>query len=216
METGFRSMEGNHSRRVNIKKMQVRCMEYPLMEIPFAVVSFRDMKKNQAEQYFIWYMHEKEKRIKQLEQYVNQDLLCVILDKSPESLISLWEWFENKIEWKKSSEEELREELIGKTERVRNNLLKKTKRLSALTRALAEDIAIYFSDTLIYNNPEIHWGYRMKPKKLNGVNQPILMGFKGNICVNPKELIDLCILRSSGKRNREELFDTYAILLKNI
>ncbi len=196
--------------------MQVRCMKYPLMKTPFVSVPFTDMKKKQAEQYFIWYMLEKEKRIKQLEQYVNQDSQRVILDKSPESLITLWEWFEDKIEWEKRSEEEMQEELLGNPELIRNILWKNTKRLTVLTMALVEDIAIYFSDTMIFNNPTVYWGYRIKPKKLDGVNQPIMLGFKGDICVNPRGLVELCILRSSRNRNKEELFETYTILLKNI
>jgi hypothetical protein len=191
-------------------------MEYPLMETPFVLVSFKDMNKKQAEQYFIWYMREKEKRIKQLEQYVNQDSQHVFLDKSPESLIPLWEWFEDKIEWEKGSEEEMQEELFGKPEQIRKILLQNTKRATVLTMALVEDIAIYFSDTIIFNNPTVHWGYKMKPKKLDGVNQPIMLGFKGGICVNPRGLVELCIMRSSRKRNKEELFETYTILLKNI
>lgn len=191
-------------------------MEYPLMKTPFLLVSFKEMNKKQAEQYFIWYMLEKEKRIKQLELYANQEVQRIFLDKSPESLIPLWEWFEDKIEWEKRSEEEMQEELLGKPEQIRNILLQNTKRVTALTMALVEDIAIYFSDTIIFNNPTVHWGYKTKPKKLDGVNQPIMLGFKGDICVNPRGLVELCILRSSRNRNKEELFETYTILLKNI
>lgn len=191
-------------------------MEYPLMEPPFVLVSFNDMNKKQAEQYFIWYMLEKEKRIKQLEQYVNRDPRRVVLDKSPESLIPLWEWFEDRIEWEKRPEEEMKEEFLGEQERIRNILLQNTKQITGLTMALAEDIAIYFSDTLIFNNPTVHWGYKMKPKKLDGVKQPIILGFKGDICVNPRSLVELCILRSSRKKSKEELFGTYTILLRNI
>lgn len=131
------------------------------MEPPFEFIPIKDRNKKQVKQYFEWYMLEKEKRIKQLEQYANQEEQRVLLDKSPESLIPLWEWFEDKIEWTEKSDEKIQ-------------------------------------------------------KKLEGVNQPVLLGFKGDIYANSRRLVDVCARRSFRNRNKKELFETYTIWLKNI
>lgn len=192
------------------------CMDYPLMETPFVLIPFEDMKKKQAEQYFQWYISEIKNRIVQLNQFIKHETNNILLDKTPEALIDLWEWFENHIEFKEKTEEEIKKELNGQPEWFRDILLKNTKILTILTMALAEDIAIYFSETMIFNHPEVQWGYRMKPKKLDGVNQPILLGFKGDICVNPRRLIKVCIYNSAEKKNKYELYETYNIWINNI
>ena len=82
-------------------------MDYPLMETPFTLVPFNEMNKKQVGQYFQWFMVEKDKRLYQLEQYINKNNPAkVILDKSPESLIPLWERFEDQIEWEEKTEDE--------------------------------------------------------------------------------------------------------------
>lgn len=191
-------------------------MDYPIMEPPFVLLPFEEMKKKQVEQYFQWYMTEKENRIRQLDKFINQETTKVLLDYSAESLIDLWEWFESHIEYQEKTEEELHNELSGKPLWIQDILQQNKKRLTLLTMALAEDISIYFSETMIKNHAEIKWGYRMKPKKLDGVNQPILIGFHGDICRNPRRFVSVCITNSSDKRNKYELYETYKIWEMNI
>ena len=88
--------------------------------------------------------------------------------------------------------------------------------MTLLTMALAEDIAIYFSETMIHNHPQVHWGYRMKPKKLDGVNIPILLGFEGDISSNPRNLVSVCIYKSTDKKNKYQLYETYNKWVDNI
>lgn len=192
------------------------CMNYPLMETPFVLIPFGDMKKKQVEEYFQWYMSQIEDRIYLLKQFINQDTNSVLLNKTPESLIDLWEWFENHIEFEEKTEQDVQKELREQPEWFHEMLLQNTTRLTILTMELAEDIAIYFSETMIFNNSSVHWGYRMKPKKLDGVNRPILLGFNGDICVNPRRLVSVCLHRSSEKKNKYELYETYNIWVKNI
>ncbi len=192
-------------------------MDYPLMETPFVLVPFEEMNKKQVEQYFQWFMTEKDKRIHQLEQYINKNNTeKVVLDKSPESLIPLWEWFEYQIEWEERSEKEIEDEVKGKPEWIREILLQDTKKMTILTMALTTDIATYFGETLIHNNPGIRWGYLLKPIRLDGVKEPILLGFKKNISMNPRRATSVCVLRSSKNRNRNELYETYNLWLRKI
>lgn len=192
-------------------------MEYPLMVTPFELVTFEDMNKKQVEEYFQWFMSERENRLRQLEQYANyNNNHKIAFNKSSESLIPIWEWFESQIEWEEKSSEEIQEELRNTPQWLHQEILSNTKRESVLTIALACDIAIYFSETMIFNNPQIKWGYLLKPKKLDGVKQPILLGFKHGISVNPRRLVSVCLLRSSRNSNKYELYETYNIWIEEI
>ena len=191
-------------------------MNYPIMEPPFILLPFEEMKKKQVEQYFQWYMTEKENRIRQLDKFIKQETTKILLDNTAKSLIDLWEWFEGRIEYQEKTEGELHNEISGKPIWIQEIMQQTPKRLTLLTMALAEDIAIYFSDTMIKNHSEIDWGYRMKPKKLDGVNQPILVGFRGDISTNPRTLISVCISKSTRKKNKYQLHETYEIWERQI
>ncbi|MDD4295467.1 MAG: hypothetical protein PHC69_00725 [Ruminiclostridium sp.] len=191
-------------------------MEYGLMETPFMLIPFYEMNKKQAEQYFQWFMLEKENRIHQLEQYAKQSVDSILLDKTPESLVDLWEWFEEHIEWEDKSEQEIEDELKGRPDWMKPHILADTKKMTVLTLALGMDISIYFGETLICNNPSIYWGYRRSPKKLDGVNRPILLGFKGDVCVFPYTLIKVCIMESTENKDKYKLLELYNIWCKNV
>ena len=184
-------------------------MNYLLMETPFALAPFGDMNKKQAEQYYQWFLTEKEHRIQQLEQYIKQSHNGISLDKTPESLIGLWEWFEGNIEWVNKSEEDFSNEMVGRPDWMRPHILAATQKMTILTLALAMDISIYFGETLIASNPSIYWGYRTSPKKLMGVNRPILLGFRGDINFFPYNQIQVCIRRSTREENKYELHELY-------
>lgn len=152
-------------------------------------------------------MAEKDKRIIQLEQYINKsNTKKVVLDKSPESLIPLWEWFEKRIEFEERSEEEMADLINGKPEWMQEIILQNTKKMTLLTMALTDDIASYFGETIIKNNPTIRWGYLLRPLKLDGVKQPILLGFINDVSMNPREILHVCVLRCSRHRNKNELY----------
>ncbi len=186
------------------------------METPFALTPFGDMSKKQADQYYQWFLTEKEHRIQQLEQYVKQSTNNISLDKEPDSLIDLWEWFEGNIEWENKTEQELHNELDGQPNWMRPHILAETRKMTVLTLALGMDISIYFGETLIYNNPSIYWGYKTSPKKLDGVNRPILLGFKGEVCVYPYTLIQVCIRKSTEHKNKNQLYDLYNTWCNNV
>ena len=189
---------------------------YPIMEPPFLSFPIEEMKKNQVEQHFNWYMTQIEGRIKQLNKFINLEKKDVVLDKTPESLIDLWEWSQEHIEYEDKTEEEINKSCEGQPEWFQEILRQGTKKMTLLTMALAEDIAIYFSETMIHNHPQVHWGYLMKPKKLDGVNIPILLGFEGNMCVNPRRLVSVCISKSTDKKNKYKLYEVYNIWVNNI
>ena len=189
---------------------------YPIMEPPFLSFPIEEMKKKQVEQHFNWYMTQIEGRIKQLNEFINLENKNVVLDKTPESLIDLWEWFQGHIEYEDKTEEEINKSCEGQPEWFQEILRKSTKKMTLLTMALAEDIAIYFSETMIHNHPQVHWGYLMKPKKLDGAKLPILLGFECILSANPRNLVSVCIYKSTEKKNKYELYETYNIWVSHV
>ncbi len=106
--------------------------------------------------------------------------------------------------------------MIGRPEWMRPNILANTKKMTILTLALAMDISIYFGEALIHNHSSIYWGRKSTPKKLDGINRPILLGFKGDICVFPYTLINVIIRKDSEEKNLNRLYNLYNIWCKNV
>lgn len=135
----------------------------------------------------------------------------LVLDKTPESLIGLWEWFEPRIELCRKTYSELEEEWKRGHERLRYHVLENPNKLSEETVMIAWDIAAYFGEVVIENNVQICWGYLSTPKKLNGVNRPQLLGFAGDMPVYVYGRVEVCIWKSLNKADKMRLYNMYQI-----
>lgn len=68
-------------------------MEYELDIDPYPGMPFEEFSKEQAKEYFEWYMSRIGHRIQVLEQYVRWEGFEIAFDYSPDSLVPLWECF---------------------------------------------------------------------------------------------------------------------------
>ena len=191
-------------------------MQYNGMTPPFELISFEDMKKKQAEQYFVWYIDTIEQRIQNLEKYINLTGTRMVLDKTPNSLIELWDWFSNHIEVCTKDEQELMLELTMRPDWINAHIMSDRRKLSLNTIMIAVDISAYFGEVFIKNNPNIYWGYLSKPKKLHGVNRPRLLGFAGDMSVYPYGRVEMCIWKTIETVDNMHLFNMYQVCLKMI
>ena len=191
-------------------------MQYNGMTPPFELISFEDMKKKQAEQYFVWYIDTIEQRIQNLEKYINLTGTRMVLDKTPNSLIELWDWFSNHIEVCTKDEQELMLELAMRPNWIKAHIMSDRRKLSLNTIMIAVDISAYFGEVFIKNNPNIYWGYLSKPKKLHGVNRPRLLGFAGDMSVYPYGRVEMCIWKTIETVDNMHLFNMYQVCLKMI
>lgn len=191
-------------------------MQYNGMTPPFELISFEDMKKKQAEQYFVWYIDTIEQRIQNLEKYINLTGTRMVLDKTPNSLIELWDWFSNHIEVCTKDEQELMLELTMRPDWIKAHIMSDRRKLSLNTIMIAVDISAYFGEVFIKNNPNIYWGYLSKPKKLHGVNRPRLLGFAGDMSVYPYGRVEMCIWKTIETVDNMHLFNMYKVCLKMI
>lgn len=191
-------------------------MQYNGMTPPFELISFEDMKKKQAEQYFVWYIDTIEQRIQNLEKYINLTGTRMVLDKTPNSLIELWDWFSNHIEVCTKDEQELMLELTMRPDWIKAHIMSDRRKLSLNTIMIAVDISAYFGEVFIKNNPNIYWGYLSKPKKLHVVNRPRLLGFAGDMSVYPYGRVEMCIWKTIETVDNMHLFNMYQVCLKMI
>jgi hypothetical protein len=191
-------------------------MQYNGMTPPFELIPFEDMKKKQAEQYFVWYIDTIEQRIQNLEKYINLTGTHMVLDKTPNSLIELWDWFSNHIEVCTKDEQELMLELAMRPNWIKAHIMSDRRKLSLNTIMIAVDISAYFGEVFIKNNPNIYWGYLSKPKKLHGVNRPRLLGFAGDMSVYPYGRVEMCIWKTIETVDNMHLFNMYQVCLKMI
>ena len=191
-------------------------MQYNGMTPPFDLIPFEDMKKKQAEQYFVWYIDTIEQRIQNLEKYINLTGTRMVLDKTPNSLIELWDWFSNHIEVCTKDEQELMLESAMRPDWIKAHIMSDRRKLSLNTIMIAVDISAYFGEVFIKNNPNIYWGYLSKPKKLHGVNRPRLLGFAGDMSVYPYGRVEMCIWKTIETVDNMHLFNMYQVCLKMI
>lgn len=191
-------------------------MQYNGMTPPFELISFEDMKKKQAEQYFVQYIDTIEQRIQNLEKYINLTGTRMVLDKTPNSLIELWDWFSNHIEVCTKDEQELMLESAMRPDWIKAHIMSDRRKLSLNTIMIAVDISAYFGEVFIKNNPNIYWGYLSKPKKLHGVNRPRLLGFAGDMSVYVYGRVEVCIWKTIETVDNMHLFNMYQVCLKMI
>ena len=173
-------------------------MEYNYFISPFDFDSFDNISKIQAREYFQWYISQSEIRIDLLRAFINENHSERIdLDNSPESLVSLWIWFEDDVLFgeqgfvSKGGND-------GYNVELPNEVLK-----------INLDISFYFAEVFLYNNPSITWGYFTKPKNRMSVNKPVLVGFKADMDLDPRLIVRNCAYRSINNKNSKNLYNIY-------
>lgn len=187
-------------------------MEYELMIPPIdAKLPFKEFSKAQAKEYFQWHISQIDHRIQVLDQYIREEGWKIEFDYSPESLISLWDWYEGHIVVEKKTQNEHHQEILQHPEWMSEYI--STSKVSMMeTMKFGADVAIYFAEVICKNSDgKVKWGYYTKPKKMASVNRPVLLGFKANMDMDPDRIIYTCTLRSVEEREKTRLFDMYNV-----
>lgn len=189
-------------------------MKYEMMIPPFDRVEFIDMNKKQAQEYFEWYIGQIDYRISLLLNNIKEDGIDTNFDYSIESLIPLWEWYERKISYRKIDESEYQLRISKHPEWMKDYIAETD--LSWETLMYCMDVALYFAEVMIRHNDNIKWGFFTKPKNRSGVNQPVLLGFKYDMDLNPRLIVENCTRRSGKEMLKTRLYDMYFTWMKYI
>lgn len=183
-------------------------MTYELMIPPFEYQGYKELKKKQVEEYFQWYIKQTEHRVEVLGKFLKIQGEQIELDYSVESLISVWRWYEKNIIIENKTEEEYKREKEKYPEWMKNEI--SDRKISMDTYKYGMDVAIYFAEVIIRNSSEkIYWGYFTKPKNRMSVNQPVLLGFNGDMDLNPRLVVVNCTRQSSREKQETRLYEMY-------
>lgn len=183
-------------------------MRYQTIVLPFAFHNFDELNKKQAEKFFQWYTGQINNRIDILKKYIDCEVDGILLDFSPQSLIPLWEWYEQQIVIELKSDEELKYESGISPDWMQSQISE--RKISEKTLDIGMDIAIYFAEIIRKTAPEkIDWGYFTSPKNQMYVNQPVLLGFRADIPLCPAQIIKVCTWESSEELKKTRLYDAY-------
>ncbi|MBQ7646073.1 MAG: hypothetical protein IJS94_02275 [Clostridia bacterium] len=147
---------------------------------------FEQFTKEEAKEYFDWYISHIEERIDCLKKFSGVDL-----DYSMDSLVTIWSWFINNTKLRSTSEIKLlliRIKLMLMLESnyiIETVLRERSWYFSLETEYIIKDIAVYFGEVCIKNNRSLYWGYYTDTEIDSFANMPVLMGFEDKSCDPP-------------------------------
>lgn len=131
-------------------------------------------------------------------------------DFTPNSLNKLGDWFENQVETRSRTQDEIEEIKTKPTIPIEIPTTELTNR----TFSLAIDIGIYFGQTLLIENPKLQWTQKLNNKRDIDYGQLVLIG-KGPIPCNPIHLlITLAYGITSKQKKGRDIFKLYEIWTK--
>ena len=199
-------------------------MSYSLMIAPFDFANhnkiaaqqffdnyaFFELTPKQAKEYFLWYTSEIPNRIALLWEYMKQERPeTEPFDYSPESLLPLWEWYEQKIEQVPMTAEEIERRVRVFPKYLESEIRKNTKKFTDETLSLALDISIYLGEVVVKNYPHLRWNYRTRPKREISVYRPVIDGLNNKMKLEPSRSLFVLTIESTKEKNPTRLYDLY-------
>ncbi len=199
-------------------------MSYSLMIAPFDFANhnriaaqqffdnyaFFELTPKQAKEYFLWYTSEIPNRIALLWEYMKHECPeTEPFDYSPESLLPLWEWYEQKIEQVPMTAEEIERQVRVFPKYLESEIRKNTKKFTDETLSLALDISIYLGEVVVKNYPHLRWNYRTRPKREISTYRPVIDGLNYKMKLEPSRSLFVLTLESTKEKNPTRLYDLY-------
>lgn len=179
---------------------------------PFDLPNFKEMTKKEARKYFNWFVEDIPHRIQIFREFytgLGED--ANNLDLSPESLITLWEWFMPFIKTSPKSPERIREEYESLPQIFKDRIEIETEELSFETLLIAHYVSIYFGEVFVQNNSDLKWTFLSRPKRFVFLNEPLIAGLPDGIELNPANNVYVaCLKYVDGERNSKYLFEMYS------
>lgn len=182
-------------------------MPYEIIQPPFTL-KFDEMSKKELKDYFKWFQDVLPERINVLTQSVKETSGFETWrpDQSVTSLERLGEWFATQVQVRLRTEEE-RQEIAS---RSRFPIDIPNEELTNRTFSLAMDIGMYLSQVFLKNHPSLQWEQPFGSKKFVDYGQPVLVGFEGNVPLNPvRIMVTLAYALADQTRTGNRLRELY-------
>lgn len=157
-------------------------MTYTIIQPPFTL-QFREMTKADLKAYFDWFLNQIPTRLPILESFIRETpgFESWSADFTVESLKALGEWYAVQVETRPRNHGELAEI----EQKLSFPIPVPGQELTNKTFSLAFDVGMYLSEIFRRNFPSLRWDLILKNKKLAEYGQPVLVGFRGGVPLNP-------------------------------
>lgn len=168
-------------------------MKYPLVQIPsFANKSFFDFSKEEAREYFQWYLHVRNERQSILKLQINLIFNSWQANYSRESLEVLYEWVSKMVAYREMTKEEKNavQYQISETPLYNDIIPIPDKTFTVETVSICFDIGIYFGEALIFNNSNVKWLQKLSSKNYIDYAQPLIGKNESKVPINPRRIAE--------------------------
>ena len=188
---------------------------YPLIKIPeFANKNFFDFTKEEAKEYFQWFLSIRNERLSILESHVKQSFFDWKAGYTRESLIDLYKWFQKQVAYRSMTESEKKvvENQISQTPLFTGIIPIPHSTFTNETVSICFDVAIYFGETLICNVPSLKWLQKLASTNYIDYAQPLIGKKENKVPINPRriaESIGQRILDNDAPITFEMLYDKW-------
>ncbi len=166
-------------------------------------VNFRDMKKSELKNYSDWFLNEKPSRLDILLSDVHETkgFHDWKMDKSPESLKRLGEWFAGKVARKSRTNED------ESSTKLQNDFDDQNLPLDFFTLSRAFDVGMYLGEVMISTFPFARWSQRLKPKNEFDYGKMVIVGKNEKMSMNPTHIATMIAYGlTDGTDSSDELF----------
>jgi hypothetical protein len=183
-------------------------MAYNTIQPPFTLKLW-EMSKKELRDYFRWFQEVMSERINELASTVKSShgFEDWKPDYTPNSLDALGSWFATQVQTRPRTQEEI-EKLAAQSP-----FPSSSQELTNQTISLAMDIAMYFSQVLLRNNPSLRWDQLFGSKKYIDYGQPVLVEFADKIPRNPIRAITTLtyglIDKTYTEKRLREIYDVW-------
>jgi hypothetical protein len=184
--------------------------DYQLFIHP-SFLTVREMSKEQAKEYFQWFLTQIPLRLYELRQVLdNTGKSKLALDFSSESFMKLSKWIDQYAQSRPLTIEELEEGKKTIPSWLHKDIPPTIK--NELTRSLCADIGIYFGEIFRRKYPFLRWDFVQKPKSDIDYHQPVVVTFNNKIELNPISVINNIVGKKVDKRGANKqpnIFDVW-------
>ena len=172
-------------------------------------LNFREMNRREADEYFSWFKQQIPVRIEMLQSIVG--LGANISEFSPQSLTVLGNLLDENVEFRHLSGPEILHERANSPSWFQDII--PDKALSERTISLCVDIGIAFGEMLTKCHSSLSWVFHHKQKNDANYQQPVIVGFKHKVELNPVRLLTVVAYKVAdgqvGQNQLTELFYTW-------
>jgi hypothetical protein len=175
-------------------------------------LDFQGWTRGEARSYFEWFMNQIPERLSELRKLgkrLNQDCR---LDGSRESLFCLGKILVGHAETRPSTPKELAEDANDLPPHLKPFVEIEEWQLTEDTISLCVDVGIYFAEVLRQEHPSLEW--KLWTRKTVGHHRPALVGFQGNVPLDPIRIaINIALGKARGQHGEtrlRELFDVWS------